>query len=132
MQVQKHINNEVVDHWYRCKHVTSDDKSVSWELLSTPYSLIDAYSQGPHVQLVNAMDDKMLCVFVKAWGPLRLSLNNSNGTDRIEDYRFVRDRLRADAQLLESIAKPPDIQRSALMYYAELLREYGPRPSLRN
>ena len=82
---------------------------------------------APHRQFIQASDDDKLRAFVKAWGPLRASLDAWNGNDPIEAYRRERDRFAAGAQFLASLEEP-EMQRSALLTLAELGRSDSDPP----
>jgi hypothetical protein len=123
MKVQHHINKREISgmgtqskDWYRCKRVDFVGETAIWELRRTSgYSFLEAYKMTPHRQLIQAIDDNALQVFVKAWGPLRrFSLNDWSGIDPIETYREERDRLTAISRLLASVGQP-EMQRSALL-----------------
>lgn len=115
MQVQNDINALDGTNWYRCKRVEFAGETATWELSRTGrYGFQEAYEKAPHRQLIRATSDGTLRVFVRAWGPLRPALDDWSGTDPIEAYRKVRDRMTALARLLAS-AKDPEAQRSALL-----------------
>jgi hypothetical protein len=123
MQSQNRINTN--DHWYRCSRVDFSGEKVTWELARTPgYDFRDAYEKDPHRQLIRATDNESLRVFVKAWGPLRdRRLNSWSGTDKVDFYRKMRDRLETIARLIASGARTPEKQRDALQRFV-LLAEY--------
>jgi hypothetical protein len=119
---QNHVNTH--DRWYRCGRVEFSGKRVTWELASTAgYSYRDDYEKAPHCQLIRAGDDEALRAFVKAWGPLRRSLKDWSGTDAIDTYRKVRDRLDTTARLIACVAETPEHQRDALRRFV-ILAQY--------
>jgi hypothetical protein len=106
MKVQNHVNSDG-PFWYRCKRVDFHNETATWELSPTGrYSLLEAYQKAPHRQLATATDDEQLRAFVKAWGPLRWSLNAWSGSDPIANYRNERDRLEAIVKVLAAVAQP--------------------------
>jgi hypothetical protein len=122
MQVQNHINTLDGTNWYRCKRVEFAGGTATWELKRTGlYSFSEAYQMTPHRQLIRATDDDSLRVFVKAWGPLRPVLDDWSGSDPIETYRKVRDRMTTLVRLLGT-AGDQKAQRSALLE----LTKYAP------
>jgi hypothetical protein len=119
MQIQKHINATDVE-WYRCKRVSFDGETATWELgQSSKYNMLEAYQMKPHMQLINAATDEALRAFIKAWGPLRVSLDTWSGCDPIEKYRRKRDELTASVRLLASIEEP-GMQRQTLQELVQL------------
>jgi hypothetical protein len=115
MKVQNHINTVNGTGWLRCKSVRFAGETATWELSRTGcYDFLEAYEKTPHRQLIRALDDESLRVFVKAWGPLRPALDDWSGSDPIEVYRKIRGRMTALARLLAS-AGDPEAQRSALL-----------------
>jgi len=116
MKVQKHVNTQTGDFWYRCKRVVFEQGLVKWELSRTGrYELLKAYAQKPHRQLVEASDDNALQVFVKAWGPLNLTyLKAWEGCDSISNYRRERDTLQAWVRFLTAIGSPAYLYDSIL------------------
>ena len=106
MKVQKHINIVDEPSWYRCKQVEFIGETAVWELSQTgKYGFLTAYRQAPHRQLVLATDDTALRAFVKAWGPLRTSLDAWDGSDPIAFYRSQRDLFLAWVLLLAALRK---------------------------
>lgn len=106
MKVQNHINDTSRSKWYRCKRVDFTGETAYWELSRTgEYGLLEAYQRTPHRQLFQANDDDSLRAFVKAWGPLRLTLDSWTGSDPLTLYRSQRDLFRAWVQLLAAIQK---------------------------
>jgi hypothetical protein len=116
MQTQKHVNTNSGGFWYRCKSVVFEQGLVKWELSRTGrYELLKAYAQKPHRQLVEASDDDALQVFVKAWGPLNLSLLEAwKGSGSIASYRRERDTLQAWVRFLTAIESPEYLYDSIL------------------
>lgn len=113
-KVQNHVNSDG-PFWYRCKRVDFHDETATWELSQTGrYSLLEAYQKAPHRQLATATDDEQLRAFVKAWGPLRWSLDAWSGSDPIANFRSERDRLAAIVKVLASVAQP-ERQRDVLL-----------------
>ena len=125
MKVQNHINMIDGTCWYRCKSVEFRGDTAVWELnRNGRYSFVDAYRKTPQIQLAQATDDGSLRAFVKAWGPLRSSvrawggyqptLSDWSGSDQIESYRKIRNKVRALVRLLAS-ADDPESQRTCLL-----------------
>ena len=123
MKVQHHINTlPGGGYWYRCTRVEFTGETATWELSRTSrYSFFEAYQRTPHRQLIQATDDAALRAFVKAWGPLRGSLDAWNGSDPIESYRSDRNRLTAIVKVLASV-EDQEMQRPALIGLSELSR----------
>ena len=108
MKHQHRINKHDEPDWYRCRQVEFTGETATWELSRTgKYGLLAAYQKAPHRQLVQAADDDALRAFVKAWGPLRMTLDPGvwAGSDPIPGYRRQRDLLRAWVLLLTAIRK---------------------------
>jgi len=123
MKRQSHINTTEGAGWYRCKRVEFSGETANWELSRTSrYNFSEAYQMAPHRQFIKASDDDALRAFVKAWGPLRASLDAWSGSDPIETYRRERDRFTAGVRFLASVEEP-EMQRSALLGLADLSRE---------
>lgn len=116
MKVQHRINIPTETRWCRCSRVEISGGAVKWELSRTgAYDLMESYQRSPHLQLAEAKDDGALRAFVRAWGPLRTTLLDSeSGKDSVEDYRRERDRLAAEIRLVASITRP-ELRRSALL-----------------
>ena len=105
MEVQHYINATEM-YWYQCSRVVFEDEVARWELSrSSRYGLLEAYERKPHRRLIEASDDDSLKGFVKAWGPLRFSLDAWTGSDAVESYRRERDLLRAWVLLLTAVQK---------------------------
>ena len=122
MKDQDRINTNG-SFWYRCKRVSFEGDTATWELNPTGrYDFFESYQKRPHLQLIKANDDDALRVFVKAWGPLRLRLDSWNGCDPIEAYRRTRDVLTASVRLIASIQQP-EMRRSALSDLVRLSKE---------
>jgi hypothetical protein len=122
MKSQSHIKPVEGPGWYRCKRVEFSGGTATWELSQTGrYSFSEAYRMSPHRQLMQASDDDALRAFVKAWGPLRFSLDTWSGSDPIEVYRTERDKWTAGVRFLTSVEEP-EMQRSALLRLAEFRR----------
>lgn len=122
MKEQLYINTNENAGWYRCKRVEFAGDTATWELSRTSrYSFFEAYQRTPHRQLIQASDDNALRAFVKAWGPLRGSLDRWSGNDPIETYRRERDGLTASVRFLASVEEP-GMQRSALLGLSEVSR----------
>jgi hypothetical protein len=120
MKVQLHINDTDEPNWYRCKQVEFTGETATWELSRTgKYGLLAAYQMAPHRQLVQATNDDALRAFVRAWGPLRMSLDSWTGSDPIIDYRHKRDHFRAWVLLLTAIQKNEGLHDTVL----DLLRQ---------
>jgi hypothetical protein len=120
MKVQHHINTNEGIGWYRCKSVQFGGDTATWELSrESRYSFFEAYQMIPHRQLIKASDDISLRAFVKAWGPLRLILNDWTGSDPIDLYRTERNKLLVIARLLASVERP-EMQRPALFGFARV------------
>lgn len=120
MKVQNHINRTDEPVWYRCKRVEFTEETATWELSQTgKYSLLAAYQKMPHRQLFQAADDDALQTFVKAWGPLRMSLDSWAGSDPIHVYRRERDRFRGWVLLLRAIQENESLHEAVI----NLLRE---------
>ena len=123
MKSQIAINTKETVGWYRCKDVRFRGGTATWELSRTSrYSFLEAYKMAPHRQLIGAKDDEALRKFVKAWGPLRYSLDVWEGSDLVETYRKERDRFATGARFLASV-EDPESQRSALLALSELGRK---------
>jgi hypothetical protein len=108
MKHQHRINKHGEPNWYRCRQVEFTGETATWELSQTgKYGLMTAYQRAPHRQLVQATNDDALRAFVKAWGPLRMTLDPDVwvGSDPIPVYRRQRDLLRAWVLLLTAIQK---------------------------
>ena len=121
MKVQHRIN-AAGGHWYRCSRVEFIGETAQWELNpNSRYSFYEAYRRAPHRQLVEANDDTRLRNFVKAWGPLRVTLDSWSGSDPIERCRLERDKLRATIQVLTSVEDGVE-QRNALTEWFEVHR----------
>jgi hypothetical protein len=106
MKVQHHINSADEPKWYRCKRVDFTGETANWELSRTgQYGLLTAYQKTPHRQLIQATDDDSLRAFVRAWGPLRMTLDSWTGSDPITLYRSQRDAFRAWVQLFAAVQK---------------------------
>lgn len=119
MQIQKHINTTDTE-WYRCKRVSFDGDTATWQLgQASKYNMLEAYQRKPHMQLVRATTDEALRAFIKAWGPLRVRLDSWTGTDRIQRYRRTRDELTASVRLVASIEEP-EMQRPVLQEWVQL------------
>jgi hypothetical protein len=131
MKEQLYINADEGADWYRCKRVEFTGETATWELSRTTcYSFLDAYQMTPHRQLIQAIDDNALRVFVRAWGPLRrFSLKGWNGVDPIETYREERDRLTAISRLLASVGQP-EMQRSALLGFWKISSKVDSIPQM--
>ena len=143
MKSQYHINESQAPQWFRCKRVEFVGETATWELSRTSdYGLLEAYQRAPHRQLIQATDDNLLKSFVKAWGPLRMTLGAWNGSDPIATYRRERDGLRATVLLLVAIQNGEGLREAALdllkvdsepfgIHIRELLRiPQGLKPSL--
>jgi hypothetical protein len=131
MKVQKHVNtNYYPDHgscWYRCRKVEFIGEKVIWELSETGrYELVDAYHQAPHRQLIQAIDDAALRAFVRAWGPIRSSLDSWAGSDEIACYRRQRDLFQAWVRLIASIQKNEALHDAAANLLRQLSEEFAP------
>lgn len=121
MQTQNHVS-VAGGYWYRCSEVEFVGETAHWGLgRESRYGFFDAYRKAPHRQLVDADDDAKLCNFVKAWGPLRVTLDSWSGSDPIERYRLERDKLTATIQVLASV-EDRDEQRAALTEWFEVQR----------
>jgi hypothetical protein len=122
MKSQSHIKNSEGQGWYRCKRVDFIGETATWELdPSSRYNFSEAYQRAPHRQLLKASGDDALRAFVRAWGPLRFSLDVWSGSDPIEIYRSQRDEWTAGVRFLTSVEEP-EMQRSALLSLAEFRR----------
>lgn len=113
MNTKHRINMPDGEVWQRCKSVRIEGDTIWWELVSQPYDLFEAYAKAPHRELINSKDDSSLVSFVKNWGPLREHLGNKSGTDQLETYRTIRDRLAWKAEILLSV-EHPERRRAAL------------------
>lgn len=103
-------------------------ETAIWELDRTKrYSFSEAYQKAPHRQLLKADDDDRLRAFVRAWGPLRFSLETWSGSDPIETYRKQRDEWAASIRFLTS-AEEPESQRPALLKLADFRRSESDPP----
>jgi hypothetical protein len=123
MKQQKHINTILKTDWCRCKSVDFNGGMATWELSKTgQYSFFDAYRMSPHRQLLQAGDDDALREFVRAWGPLRASLEGWTGSDSVDSYRRERDRLVATVRLLTAVEER-EMQRPALLNLSEFSRK---------
>ena len=100
--------------WRRCKRVTLERDTLTWELSGESYDVLDEYHREPHRDLIAAVDDNALRVFVRKWGPLRSSTRMKTGTDHIVWYREFRDYLAAIVRLLDAIEEPSAL-RAALL-----------------
>lgn len=115
MKSQLDVNTANGSSWYRCKSVEFADETALWELSPTGrYDFWEAYKSTPHRQLIKASDDVTLKEFVRAWGPLRNSLDTWNGADPLKNYREARHHLTLITQLLASV-REPEMMRSALI-----------------
>ena len=115
MKSQYHINTPQEPKWYRCKRVEFIGETATWELsMAGEYGLLEAYQKAPHRQLIQATDDALLKSFVKAWGPLRMTLGAWNGSDPIAVYRRERDGLRASVLLLAAIQNGEGLREAAI------------------
>jgi hypothetical protein len=113
MNTKHRINQLERDVWQKCKRVRVEGDTILWELESRPYDLFEAYAKAPHRELINSKDDSSLVSFVKNWGPLRERLDSKSGTDPLEAYRTIRDRLAWKAEILLSV-EHPERRRAAL------------------
>lgn len=122
MKSQSYIKSSEGPGWYRCKRMEFKGDTAIWELDPTKrYSFSEAYQKAPHRQLLNASDDNALRAFVRAWGPLRFSLETWSGSDPIETYRRQRDDWTAGIRFLTSVEEP-EMQRPALLKLADFRR----------
>lgn len=113
--------------WCRCARVNVIDGNVVWKLRKdAQYTLLDAYSKRPHLQLAEATTDDKLIAFVRAWGPLRrIPLEQQNkGSDPLADYRGVRDYVAASLRLIDAVSSTSE-QRSAIRQFVEAKHWYG-------
>ena len=110
-----------MDGWYRCKNVAFQGETATWELSRTGhYDFLDAYKMTPHLQLVRATDDGALRAFIKAWGPLRMVLDDWSGSDQIDEYRKARDKVTVASRILAAVEEQ-DSQRTALQVFVASL-----------
>jgi len=126
MNSKNNVNRPVSLQWYRCKRVEFTGETATWELSRTgEYSLVAAYKEEPHRDLIQAIDDDSLRVFVKKWGPLRLTLNEWTGSDPLPIYRRERDLLRAWALLFDAIRKREGLREAAIQLLRLDSEPYG-------
>lgn len=112
MEYRFHTDAPEKASWCRCRSVRFDGDVVTWELSPNgEYDFVSFYAKQPHRELIEAVDDAALRVFMKRWGPLR---RLTSGSDSVKWYRKQRHLLTATARILASIDRRPE-QRAALL-----------------
>jgi len=128
MKSKHYVNMQTGLSWLRCKRVEFKEERAVWELNpASGYSLVAAYKEEPHRELIQAVDDDSLRVFVRKWGPLRLTLepDKLTGSDPIAFYRRERDQIRAWALLFDAIRKGEDVREATIRFLRSGSEPYG-------
>src|ERR1035438_8674829 len=104
MEDQNNVYSVFEGAWVQCRDVEIRDGLVHCILATErPYKLIEAYSRNPHLKFIRCTDDEKLVVFLRSWGPLRLTpieLANGRSVRPIEEYRSYHRWLSAFVRLL--------------------------------
>lgn len=121
MQDKDHVNL-FQGSWVRCREVAIVGTHVHCILATDrTYDLISAYERDPHLQFIGCVTNEQLLAFVRSWGPLTLSWDDSRRgacSAPLGLYRAFQEWLKAVVGLLSAL-KSMDRERESLQAFIQ-------------